>query len=325
MKLNILGTGFYHPSGKYSNDDLAQVIDTSNEWIETRTGIKSRFFASDETTTDLAIKASLNAIQMAGIDANTIDLVICASITADDFTPSTACKLLEPLHIEQAMAFDINAACSGFLYGMEVASSLISVGQASRALVVGAEKMSKLLDFTDRNTAVLFGDGAGAIILEKGDIDFEFFSAAITDKAQSLYAHAYDRERPLSNECISQAHHLMMNGREVFRFAIDALAKGIEYHLKEQSLTINEIDSIIPHQANIRIIQSVAKKMQIPMDKFYLNLDQYGNTSAASIAIAFAEYLKENPTIKNMILVGFGAGLTWSSVLIKGKEKQNAN
>lgn len=292
-----------------SNDDLSQIIDTSDEWIYSRTGIKERKIAKDLSTLDLAYNASLEMLK--DFDKTRIKYVIVATITPDRLTPSMACLLQAKLGLngQEIMAFDLNAACSGFVYALKVASSLLSDNEC--ALVVGVDKLSKIIDYKDRNTCVLFGDGAAGVIIEKNSDYSPLYSYAksIGDDQDILYCKIND----------SNVGYLNMDGKAVFRFATEALDNGIKQVLKQANLTIDDIDLIIPHQANSRIIDYVAKKLKQPLDKFYTNLEYYGNTSAASVPLAYHQAKIEN-RIKpgmNIIMVGFGAGFTYGSILIK--------
>ncbi len=315
-KMNILGSGYYVTKTIIKNDDFKEIIETSDEWIKTRTGIEERRYAITESTLDLAYKASLNAINNSKVDLRDIDLVIVATITPDNFTPSVACTLLEKLGIKECMAFDISAACSGFIYAINTAISILSFNKLKKALVIGCEVLSKLIDYKDRGSAILFGDGAGAIVIEEGHNNCDFYCRAKTDIDNVLFARSLSSVNKFENSKLDN-HYLTMNGQEVFKFAIVAMNEAITEILNKNKLTMDDIDLIIPHQANERIILSVAKKMNISMDKFYINVNKYGNTSAASIAIAYAECVEKNIIKKGqkIILVGFGAGLTWASML----------
>lgn len=312
----ILGSGYAIPKHCITNEDLEKVVDTSDEWIVQRTGIKTRYVSSDENTSDLGYRAALQAIANAKIDKEEIDAIVVATMTPDHITPSTACLLREKLGIQRnIMAFDINAACSGFVYGLQVVSGLLH--EYKTILLVGSETCSKVIDWKDRNTCVLFGDGAGAMIISNtpNEKEFQFFAQSMVDEKQVLIA----KGKPLSPTPLqnieAETSYLFMEGSEVFRFAIKALEESIHEVLKKANKNLDEIDLIIPHQANIRIIRHVAKRLKLEEDKFFINVEKYGNTSAASVAIAFAQ-AKEEGKLKegmNIILVGFGAGLTYAS------------
>lgn len=312
--MKILGYGKSLPNKIVSNDDLSKLVETSDEWIIQRTGIRNRRI-SDVNTSVLASQAALEAINDAQIDKDDIDLIICATMTADNATPSVACLVQKELGLENATAFDINGACTGFIYALKVVEGLLKLNH-KKALVIGSEVMSKVIDFTDRNTCILFGDGAGAIVVEKGE-DAYFFTKS-KGNFDVLYAEGTSLNTDLDVKEITGGF-LYMDGREVFKFAIRAMEEAILKVLEEANLTIDDIDMIIPHQANQRIINNVAKRMKIDESKFFMNLEEYGNTSAASVAIALTEAKKQN-VIKEkdkVILVGFGAGLTWGSTLIE--------
>lgn len=319
----ITSTGSYCPDLIVSNEDLKKLVDTSDEWIYSRTGIKQRRISTGLSTLDLAYNASINALNNNGIDANTIELIIVATVTPDYFVPSTASLLQGKLGIKNnnVTCFDINAACTGLIYAMQIAQRYIASGSISRALVVGSEIFSKVLDWEDRSTCVLFGDGAGAIVLEKANeglwIDY---TNSMSDDELHLCLPAISLNNPfVDNNTPENQHYLSMNGSEIFKFAAFAIKDSMEYVLNNSGLSSEDIKYIIPHQANQRIISKVAKMMDISMDKFYLNLEFYGNTSAASIGIALDDlYNKKvlSPGDK-VILIGFGGGLTWGSILFE--------
>lgn len=317
-KIQILGMGNYIPSTVISNDDLSSVMDTSDEWIKTRTGISTRHYSLDLNTSDMAIKASTIAIEKAGIDASEIDLVIVSTITADDITPSVACKILDPLGIKDVMAFDINAACSGFIFALNTASALLEANNFKCALVIGAEKLSKILDYTDRSTAILFGDGASACIIKNtgGNAYFSCFSK--TDVNNVLYAKGIEANILFKNSKMEN-FYLTMNGQEVYKFAISASIDAINDVIKKANMSLEDIKLIIPHQANIRIIDSIQRRLKLDKDKFYTNVDKYGNTSAASVPLALCEVINKKLVNKGdkVLLVGFGSGLTYAASIIE--------
>jgi len=311
MKMNqpmikVVSSGKYVPSTLITNEDLEKLVETSDEWIMTRTGIKTRHKAVDELTSDMAVKAAQNAIDRVNYDVSKIDLIIMATITGDQMTPSTANFIQAKLGLNhEVMSFDINAACTGFVYGLEVAASLLQSGRFRAALVIGGETLTKIVDYTDRNTCVLFGDGAGALIIEPSVLERNkayFFNAARGD----------------TNNILTVVNQIKMDGKKVYQFAVDAMQQAIHKVLEDAGLQIADIDMVIPHQANERIIQSVSKSMGIPMEKFMLNLSEYGNTSAASIPITISEYYDQNETKnKKILLVGFGGGFTWGSAILQ--------
>ena len=314
--VKIIGCGYAGGSKCVTNEDLKNIVDTSDEWIQTRTGIKSRMISQTENTSDLAIRAAKQAITNGHIDKHQISVIIVATCTADNVTPSCACMVQEALGLneDEIMAFDINAACSGFLYAMHCASRLLKDGIA---LVIGAETLSKILDWSDRNTCVLFGDGAGAALISRCDDGsyMSFYSRSKGDKAHALYCAGRSLQPRLMNQDQIKPY-LTMNGREVFRFAIHSMPDAIKHVLKDDELST--IDLIIPHQANIRILEHVSKKMHIPMDRMFINLDVFGNTSAASVPLALAQAWEQKRIKDNMniVLVGFGAGFTWAACKI---------
>ncbi len=309
MGIRIISTGSSHPKLRVTNNDFTR-IETSDEWIYTRTGIKQRYFAKDETTSSLAIEAGLKAINKANINPNDINLVIVATMTPDSFTPAVASKILAPLGIKQAMAFDMNVACAGFVYALNTASSLINDGYA---LVIGSECVSKLLDMDDRTTCVLFGDGAGAVLIEKSKNKSLFYASSKTDENHILESHGLSS---ITEEKELKDFKLKMNGTEVFKFALDAF-NDCFIELNKFNINIDDINLIIPHQANKRIIQSVMRRFSIDEDKFYLNLESYGNTSSASIAIALDEAFPNLKKGMKILLIGFGSGLSWGYCLLE--------
>lgn len=304
--IKIVSSGKYVPETLITNEDLEKMVETSDEWIVTRTGIKRRHKAVDELTSDMAYKAAINAIERVHYDASKIDLIIMATITGDQMTPSTANFVQAKLGLHhEVMSFDINAACTGFVYGLEIAASMLQTGRFRAALVIGGEILTKVVDYTDRNTCVLFGDGAGAMIIEPIQSERHkayFFNAAKGD----------------TNNTLTVVSKIKMDGKKVYQFAVDAMEQAIRKVLQDANLDISEIDMIIPHQANERIIQSVSKSMEIPLEKFMLNLSEYGNTSAASIPLTISEYFdKTEIRGQKILLVGFGGGFTWGSAILQ--------
>ena len=301
MGLKIISTGSYVPKKRVSNDDLSKLVDTNDEWITSRTGISYRHFASDQDTVELAFLASLKAIET--IDKKKIGIIIAASITNPYHTPSIACLIQEKLGLpEDILAFDLNAACSGFVYSCHVAHSLLSASKKPYALIVGAEKLSSIIDFTDRSTCILFGDGAGSAVVAYQKSPFYQITGS-QGNLEALYAKEY----------------LSMQGRAVFRFATHVIEKCIIDLLNVSQLDINDIDYFIIHQANKRIIAHVYKKLHIPADKFYTNLQEYGNTSGASIPLALDEMNQKKLLKKGMrlMMIGFGGGLTYGGNIVE--------
>ncbi|MCH6257857.1 ketoacyl-ACP synthase III [Puniceicoccaceae bacterium K14] len=321
----IKGTGSYAPEKILSNDDLAKLVDTSDEWITARTGIRSRRIAADdEYASDLGSKAAARALEDAGITAEEVDIVIVATITPDMPFPSTACIIQAKLGVGNALCMDIEAACSGFLYIAEVASSLLKNGNYKHALIIGTEKLSSILDWEDRTTCVLFGDGAGAAILSLSDepntglIDFKL--GADGKNSELLHMPGGGSAVPAStNSLETRQHFLKMRGREVFKSAVRVMEQSAIEILDQNQLNANDIKCVIPHQANLRIIESLSNRLELPLDKFYLNLDKYGNTSAASIPIALDEAYRTGRLKSGdiILMVAFGAGLTWGASLLK--------
>lgn len=321
----VLGTGSYVPDRIVTNDDMAKIVDTSDEWIRTRTGISERRFAADdEATSDLACAAGARAIEAAGIDRSEIDLIIVATMTPDMPFPSTACLVQSKLDLPNVCAFDVQAACSGFVYTLGIANAMLLSGNFNKALVIGAEKTSPILDFEDRTTCVLFGDGAGAVVLSRSDVPNVGILGALGGSDGSdpslLHQPAGGSAIPPSVESLAaRQHFLKMNGKEIFKQAVRVMGKASADILEQQGFDSSEIDLVIPHQANMRIIDSLAKRMKLPMEKFHNNLDRYGNTSAASVGIALDEAYRAGRIQSGdlLLLVAFGAGLTWASALIK--------
>lgn len=308
QQIKIISTGSYLPEKILSNADLEKIVDTTSDWIETRTGILNRRVATDEQTSDMAAKAALKAIEKIGYDIDKIDIIITATVSGDQSTPSTSNFIQSKIGLnhKNIMAFDVNAACTGFIYALEIASSLLQTKKYRAALIIGAETLTKLIDYTDRNTCVLFGDGAGAMIIEA--------SEESSDTAHFYTASNHDLDSVLT----IKDSLIRMDGKRVYAFAVRVVEDSINQILSQADLKQSDIEVIIPHQANIRIIQSVAKSMAIPLEKFHMNIQHYGNTSAASIIIALDEYRLSHPEHPNKraLLVGFGGGFTWGSAII---------
>lgn len=320
--MSLIATGSYAPKLSLENDHLTKLVDTSSEWIEKRTGIKKRNISSGENTSDLAYKAAQIAIKNSGVPIEEIDLVLVATITPDHFTPSTASIVQGKLGIKNAVAFDLSAGCTGFVYALGVASSMIGKGIAKNALVIGSEVLSKVIDYSDRNTCVIFGDGAGAIVLTK-DLNEkikDIYLQGEYDTGHNIQIQSVNVNNPLvTADEESSLPKLSMNGGEVYKFALGALNELIQVLLDRNNLSSEDIKYVVPHQANFRIIEAVSKKLNIDINKFYVNIENYGNTSSASIPIALAEMNSKGLLQKGdkIILAGFGAGLTWGSVLLE--------
>ncbi|MEM1221187.1 MAG: beta-ketoacyl-ACP synthase III [Verrucomicrobiota bacterium] len=321
----IAGTGSYLPDQVVTNHDMAKIVDTSDEWIRTRTGIHQRHFAAkDETTSDMAMHASQRAIQSAGIDPSEIDLIIVATMTPDTPFPSTACLLQSKLGLPKVTAFDMQAACSGFVYAISIASSMLQSGNYRNALIVGAEKTSSILDFEDRTTCVLFGDGAGAAILTTSDQPgvgiLSSLEGSDGDNPSFLHQPGGGSAIPASIESIeARQHFLKMNGKEIFKQAVKVMGQASTDILARCGYSSEDLSLVIPHQANLRIIDSMAKRLGIPIEKFHNNLDRVGNTSGASVGIALDEAIRGGRVKSGdlVMFVAFGAGLTWGASLFK--------
>lgn len=324
IRSKIISTGSYLPERILTNFDLEKIVDTSDEWITERTGIKERRIASEnQAASDLAYEASRLALERASLKAEDIDLLIAATVTGDMPFPSTACILQHRLGAKNAAAFDINAACSGFLYGLYVADSFVRSGMHKRVLIIGAEVLSKITDWEDRTTCVLFGDGAGAAIVEPTEEERGIISMHINSDGgmwDLLHIPGGGSRYPVSKDSLDKRlHYIKMKGNETFKIAVRTLEDLVLRILKDNKLDPSQLSLLIPHQANLRIIQATADRLGLPMDKVLINLDKYGNTSAASIPIALDEAVMTG-RIKNgdyILLEAFGGGLTWASALIK--------
>ena len=308
MGTKIIGTGVALPEKVLTNFDLEKMVDTSDEWITTRTGIKERRIAENETVTELATKAAQQALSNAGIDSKELDLIILATLTPEKRFPSTACLVQAQLGAERVYAFDISAACSGFIYALDVADSFIKSGKANKVLVIGAEKLSEAVDWTDRSTCVLFGDGAGAVVVERSEDDSDILASV-------MYSEGSLEELLYADKC----GYIRMKGRELFRFAVRAMEEACREALRRAGVSPEEISLVVPHQANVRIINALAEKLGIPQEKVYVNIHRYGNTSAASIPIALHEAISEGRIKRGdlILLTAMGGGLTWGAMLLR--------
>ncbi len=321
-RATIIGTGSYLPANIMTNDDMTKLVETSDEWITSRTGIKERRISSGETTSDLAYEAGKKALANAKLDAAELDLIICATITPDSFMPSVACIVQERLGAKRAAAFDLAAACTGLIYAIAVADSFIKSGMYHNILVIGAETLSKALDWSDRSTCVLFGDGAGAVVLSESDHRDGIMSVNLLSdgsKREHLCLSAIPMFNPLVKEDNEFRPTITMNGQEVFKFAVRSITDLLKKVLVNAGFTVADVKYIVAHQANQRIIEQAAKLMGIPVEKFFINLDKYGNTSAATIAIALDEMV-QNKLLQSgdrIILVGFGGGMTSGAILVE--------
>jgi len=322
--VGIVGLGAYLPEKVLTNADLEKMVNTSDEWIVERTGIKERRIArDDEAASDMAVEAARRAIENAGLKPEDIGLIIVATITPDMFFPSTACVVQKTLGINHAPAFDVSVACSGFIYGLAIANQFIGTGTYKYVLVVASEKLSSITDWTDRSTCVLLGDGAGAAVLgpAKNGTILSCYLGADGSKGDLLKMPAGGSRKPASLRTIEdKLHFLKMEGAELFKHAVKIMAEAALKATEPLGLKGNDIDLIIPHQANIRILNAVAKRMGVnPAEKVYLNIEKYGNMSAASTAVALVEAVQEGRIKKGdtILLDAFGAGLTWGAIVIK--------
>jgi len=321
---HVTGWGRYAPAQVLTNKDLERLVDTSDEWIVSRTGIRERrVAAADETTASMAAVAGLRAIRTAGIEPDEIDLILLATLTPDYWMPSTAALVKEAIGNTRAAAMDVAAACSGFVYAFATAQAYIASGLANHVLVIGAELLTRFLDYTDRSTCILFGDGAGAVVLSASDEPGGSLAFEMTTEPQGAYMiwlPAGGAKAPPSAATIARGeHYIRMEGNQTYRFATKTMATTALTAIRKAGLQPGDIDLFIPHQANIRIVEAVAKGLDLPMDRMYVNLDKYGNTSAASVPIALAEAVNEG-RVKvgdRIVLVAFGAGFTSGAVAIE--------
>lgn len=318
----------YAPERRLTNEELAKTVDTTDEWIRSRSGITERRIAAPgENSSDMGVKAAEMAMARAGVTKDDIDLVICATMSPDMPFPSTVCLIAAKLGMKEVPAFDITAACSGFIYLLQVANHMLRAGEYRNVLIVGAEKLSSVIDWQDRGTCVLFGDAAGAAVLSKSQTPYVGILGNVLGadgtNPELLYCPAGGSARPASAETVAnREHYLRMNGKEIFKLATRVMASSCEKVLQKCGVTTEQVACVIPHQANLRIIEAVAKQLGVGMEKFPINLDRYGNTSAASIPLALEEAWREKRFKHGdyILLVAFGAGLTWGSTLIKWHE-----
>lgn len=323
--VHIIGTGSYVPKRVLTNFDLEQMVDTSDEWILSRTGIRERCLADkDEAASDMAYQASLMALDDAKVPPGEVDLLVVATVTPDTPFPSTACHLQRHLGASRAAAFDIGAACTGFVYGLSVAEQYLRTGRYRTILVVGVEVLSRIVDWTDRNTCVLFGDGAGAAVLQASEDASRGLLATLLHADGSLADHLImyggGSRHPISEEVLHRRlHFLRMRGNETFKIAVRTMIKASLEALDQHGYRVEDVDLFIPHQANGRIVEAVSRRLGIPDEKVFVNIERYGNTSAASIPMALDEALRSG-RVKDgdlVLLVGVGAGLTWGSALFR--------
>lgn len=319
MSIRILGTGSCLAKKIVSNDELANYVDTSDEWISSRTGIKNRRIAIDETTTSMASEAARNALEMAGKLPEDVELIVVATVTPDYYTPSEACQVQAEIGAEKAIAFDVNAACSGFVFALNVAKMYIETGYVKNALVIGAETLSKIIDWNDRGTCVLFGDGAGAAYIEQSDKGIiSIVQGSIGKKGMVLNCQS----RKTNNVFIGDEvvpDYLYMDGQEVYKFAVRQCPKCLLEALSAANMTADDVDYFVLHQANVRIIESVAKRLKAPLEKFPTTLDYTGNMSAASVPVLLDQLVREHGIKRGdkIAMSAFGAGLTYGAVVME--------
>lgn len=323
-RAGIVGLGMCVPDRVVTNAELAQRVDTTDEWIATRTGIRERRVADASTaTSDLAATAALRALESAGVDPEQLDLVLCATTTGDYLWPATACVVQQRIGAGRAAAFDLSAACSGFCYAMATASAFIESGAMSRVLVIGADTLTKQLNWDDRATCILFGDGAGAAVLAPCRTDQGVLTSVLHSDGsgvEAVWIPAGGTRTPLNEQVIAQhANCIAMQGKDVYRFAVSVVPEVVQEALKRVCLTPADIDLLVMHQANVRIMQSAAERLQIPWERVFVNVDRYGNTSGASVPMALAEAQQQGriPPGGVVVTVGFGAGLTWAANVIR--------
>jgi 3-oxoacyl-[acyl-carrier-protein] synthase-3 len=329
---HITGWGKYVPQRVVTNDELAQTVETSDGWIRDRTGIAERRIAGpSETTASMAIAAAIGALDVAGASGSQLDLIIVATTTPEHLFPSTACLVQDALGAARAGAFDLSAACSGFVYGLSLGADAIKAGSANTVLVIGSETLSRIVNWKDRNTCVLFGDGAGAVLLQGSDQPGGILSTLLRadgSGGELLIIPAGGSRQPVTPEAIAQnLHTIQMNGREVFRFASRVMDRATREIIYKAGWTTDQVDLFVPHQANLRIIEMAARSLGVPLDKFYCNIARYGNTSAASIPIALTE-AAESGLLRpkdRVVMVGFGAGLTWAAAALEWGEPHPAS
>lgn len=319
MTIRIMGTGSYLPENIVTNDDLTRIMDTSDEWIASRTGIRARHLVKEETTAQMSAEAAKKALDEAGMKAEDLDLIIVGTLSGDYVTPSTACEVQAILGAEKAVAFDINAACSGFMFAMNTAYAYIHSGIYQNALVIGAETLSKLMDWNDRSTCVLFGDGAGAAVVRADKTGLlHFTQGADGSKGMVLSCRGRMNNNPLVKNSV-KPDYVSMDGQEVYKFAVSTVPASIQKVLEEADLEVTDIKYFLLHQANIRIIQSVAKRLKADMNKFPTTLEHCGNISAGSVPILLDEVHKKGMLQRGdkLVMAGFGAGLTWSAAVME--------
>ncbi len=323
-KIGVVGAGYYVPKKVLSNADLEKMVDTSDEWIMERTGIRERRIAApEETVSSMAEAASRKALAAAGVEAADLDLIVMGTFTGDRPTPSSACLLQAKLGNNRAASFDVSAACCAFLYALEVAYKFLQSGGYETALIVASEKLSDVTDWKDRNTCVLFGDGSGAAVIKQGaegGIIIDCYLGADGSKSNLLEIPAGGSAMPITHEILDQRqHYIRMEGRETFKLAVSSMVRAARRILKKNNLTPEDVTWLLPHQANLRIMKAVARGLRIDEDRVYINVDRYGNMSGATVPIGLAEMVEKGILKKGdlLLLVAFGGGLTWASSLIR--------
>lgn len=321
---HITGWGMAVPSRVLTNTDLEKIVDTDDAWIQSRTGIRQRHIVSaEETTASLAIDAALNALQVANLNPSDIELIIVSTSSPEHVFPATACLVQDRIGATHAGAFDLSAACSGFIFALNMATQAIRSGSIQNAVVIGAETLSRFVDWEDRNTCILFGDGAGAFVLQAGEEPGGVLSAVMKSDGSGgdlLTLPAGGSFMPASSETVlNKQHTIHMNGREVFRFATRVITQATREAIAAAKVKIEDVQLVIPHQANLRIIEAAMRSLEIPMDQCFINIERYGNTSTASIPIATCEAIQQGrlQSGDNTVFVGFGAGLTWGATLVR--------
>ena len=320
---HITGWGMSVPEKILTNDDIAKMVDTNDKWIRERTGIRERHIAADdETTASLGTEASVNALRMAKLAPNDVELIIVSTSSPEYIFPSTASLVQDRLGAENAGAFDLSAACTGFIFALNMASQAIKSGSVKNAVVVGAETLSRIVDWTDRNTCILFGDGAGAFVLQAKEEPGGVLSAVMRSDGSGgdlLSLPGGGSAHPTTSQTLLDGlHYIQMNGREVFRFATRVMARASQEAIEKAEMELEDVDLIIPHQANYRIIEAASRGLKLPIEKFAINVDKYGNTSTASIPIATVEAIEQGRLQRDdkIVLVGFGGGLTWGALAV---------
>ncbi|MDN5292738.1 MAG: 3-oxoacyl-[acyl-carrier-protein] synthase [Eubacteriales bacterium] len=325
----ITGTGSYLPEKVLSNFDLEKMVDTSDEWIRTRTGIRERRIAAEgEATSDLGAAAARRALEDAGVDPAEVELIICATVTPDMLFPATACLIQKKIGAGNAAAFDLSAGCSGFVYALAVGAGFINNGCYRKVLVVGAEVLSRITDWTDRSTCVLFGDGAGAVLLEPVPEGYGLLAVELGANgsyADLIYLPGGGSLHPCREETVRQGmHYIKMSGQGLFKIAVKVMEEASLKAIEKAGLKLEDVDFLIPHQANIRIIEAAAKRLNLDMERVYVNIDRYGNISAATIPVALDEAWRQGRLREgdNVVLVGFGAGMTWAAGVLRWSKKR---